>query len=72
MMIKRVVDRLLSTFSVHAVIGLGRPKAVMTAENREMIGQIVQAKTSLSIHGIAFQIDIEQTSVVCLEDALKG
>ena len=63
MMIKRVVDRLLSTGSVHVVISPGRPKAVMTAENRERIGQLVQAKSSLSIRGIAFQIDIEQTSV---------
>ena len=63
MMIKRVVDRLLSTCSVHVVISPGRPKAVMTAENRERIRQLVQAKNSLSIRGIAFQIDIEQTSV---------
>ena len=61
--IKRVVDRLLSTGSVHVVTSPGRPKAVMTAENRERIGQLVQAKNSLSIQGIAFQIDIEQTSV---------
>ena len=63
MMIKRVVDRLLSTGSVHVVPSTGRPKAVMTAENRERIGQLVQAKSSLSIRGITFQIDIEQTSV---------
>ena len=35
----------------------------MTAENRERIGQLVQAKSSLSIRGIAFQIDVEQTAV---------
>ena len=63
MMMKRVVDRLLSTGSVHVVISPGRPNAVMTAENRERIGQLVQAKSSLSICGITFQIDIEQTSV---------
>ena len=63
MMIKRVVDRFLSTGTVHVAPSPGRPKAVRTVENRERIRQLVQAKNSLSIRGIAFQIDIEQTSV---------
>ena len=42
--IKRVVDRFLSTGSVHVVTSPGWPKAVMTAENRERIRQLVQAK----------------------------
>ena len=61
--IMRVVERFLGTGSVHKKPGGGRPKAVRTERNRARIRELVQAKDSLSIRGIAFQIDVEQTAV---------
>ena len=61
--IKRVVERFLGTGSVHKKPGGGRPKGVRTEGNRARIKELVKAKNSLSIRGIAFQIDVEQTAV---------
>ena len=62
--IKRVVERFERTGSVHITAGPGRPRSSRTEENAATrVNQLVSAKNSLSVRGIAFQLDLLQTNV---------